>query len=346
MDLVAAANGGSGKVGVALGNGNGTFQIAPFYAAGKQPESAAIADFNGDGKGDMVVANMGTNFVSVFLNNGDGTFHSAGGFTGLVGGGPGSLAIADFNGDGTNDLAFATGGTNVTILLGFTNGTWRPAANNYFAGTNCQSVVAGDFNGDGTNDLVAANFGTPSLPDGTVSFLYGNGNGTFRAPVHYFAGAHPIYVTAADFNGDGKLDLAVRYLNGFGVSVMLGNGDGTFQPPFGFDALNNSSMGALAFGDLNGDGKPDLALPNLATSISVLLNTCTAIGPGLSIIRGSSSFMISWPLSAGSFILESTMNFNPPNWQPVTEPLTTNNGQVQITPPLILPGRFFRLHQQ
>src|SRR5206468_10900015 len=104
--------------------------------------------------------------------------------------------------------------------------------------------------------------------DGNISILLGNANGTFRAAVNYPAATNAISLVVADFNGDGKLDLAVGSLgasNTNQVSVLLGNGDGTFQT-----ALNSTVPGAgidgLAVGDFNGDGKPDLASANYNSS--------------------------------------------------------------------------------
>jgi hypothetical protein len=191
-----------------------------------------------------------------------------------------------------------------------------------------------------------ANFGTGSAADGTVSVLLGNGNGTFQSPVHYVVGTHPVFVMCADFNGDGKLDLAVRNLAGFGMVVLPGNGDGTFQPGDSFSTLNDGSFAAMTVGDLNGDGKPDAAVLNLAPSVSILLNTCTSMGPLLGIATANSTFLISWPLSAAGLTLESATNLASPSWETASGSLVTNNGSVQMTVPFNQQGRFFRLHQQ
>ena len=113
------------------------------------------------------------------------------------------------------------------------------------------SVAIGDFNRDGKLDMAVASY--PQTADG-ISVLLGNGDGTFRAPVYYSGGVNPGSLAAADFRGDGLLDLAVAGANG--IDILPGNGDGTFQP-----ATQYSIPGApffVAAGDFNNDHKLDL----------------------------------------------------------------------------------------
>src|SRR2546430_4593475 len=139
------------------------------------------------------------------------------------------------------------------------------AAVNYGAGASPYSVVVGDFNGDGVPDLVVANFGNPyssQTISGSVSVLLGKGDGAFRSAVTYDAGRNPSSVRAADFNGDGKPDLAIAnsVCSGCGpnVSVLLGKGGGTFEAAFNYVGVAEPS--SVGVGDFNGDGKPDLAV--------------------------------------------------------------------------------------
>jgi hypothetical protein len=230
---------------------------------GSPPSYVATADFNGDGKPDLIVANFSSNNISVLLGKGDGTFQAAVNYG--AGSGPRSIEVGDFNGDGKLDLAVVnTNSNNVSVLLGNGDGTFQPAVN-YAAGGGGQSVAIGDLNGDGKLDLVVAN-----NQSNNVSVLLGNGDGTFQGALSNPAGAGASSVAVGDFNGDGNLDLAVANFGAGNVSILLGHGDGTFKPAVNYAAGGGSQ--SIAVGDFNGDGKLDLAVANLTTNdVSILL---------------------------------------------------------------------------
>jgi hypothetical protein len=143
-------------------------------------------------------------------------------------------------------------------------------ARSYATGRGPISVAIGDLNGDEKPDLATANF---DVGVNTVSVLLNKGDGSFQAKRGYGTGRRPSSVAIGDLNGDGKPDLATaNQADGVNtVSVLLNRGDGSFQAKM--DYGTGRSPLAVAIGDLNGDGKPDLATANSeASTVSVLLN--------------------------------------------------------------------------
>ncbi len=264
-------------VGVLLGNGNGTFQPVVIYpSGGGWAMSVAVADVNGDGKPDLVVANQTgsascpNGAVDILVGNGDGTFQPAREY--CSGGSiPMSVAVADVNHDGKPDLIVANGGSgSIGVLIGNGDGTFQPAVNYSTCGP--MSVVVADLNRDGNPDLVAGCFGN------SVGVLLGKGDGTFQPSRTYDSGG--LYVNSvavADVNGDGIPDVVVpnefecsSCQNG-SVGVLLGNGDGTFQPVVSYSSGGIAAW-SVAVADVNGDGKADLVIANYGDdTIGVLL---------------------------------------------------------------------------
>jgi hypothetical protein len=270
----------NGSVGVLLGNGDGTFQAAASYGSGGYfAFSVAVADVNGDGKPDLVLANncssMGTGCsgsVSVLLGNGDGTFQSAKSYGSAGDYGANSVFAADVNGDGKPDLIVANqcapsgycGNGGVGVLLGNGDGTFRSAVSYGCGGAYAAlSVAVADVNGDGRPDILVANqYAVNDQATGSVGVLLGNGDGTFQTAVSYGSGdSATSFVTVGDVNADGKPDLVVANWGGSSggsVGVLLGNGDGTFQTAATFATTGNDG-GALALADFNGDETVDVA---------------------------------------------------------------------------------------
>lgn len=281
LDLVVV-NQNSADVSIFLGNGDGSFQLAVGYKAGLAPTAIAVGDYNGDGKADLAVSD-GSGMVSILLGKGDGTFGGLVSFHAGVN--PTSIVAGDFNGDGKLDLAVTnngvsgTAGTTVAVLMGNGDGTFQPATF-FAAGTSPRFLTVGDFNLDGKLDLVTAN--DVVFPFGGGNVMLGNGDGTFQTALPFSAAGFPFALTVADFNGDGKPDVAVANNGQAGcgdtVSVLLGNGDGTFQPAVNFGA--GVAPAAIASADLNGDRLDDLIVADQGSNtISVLMATgASAVG--------------------------------------------------------------------
>jgi len=202
-------------VTIALGKADGSFGAPSTYATGRSPYAVVVADFNADGKPDLVVANGDDGTISLLLGRGDGTFGAAVAYAAHTY--PDALAVGDFDGDGKLDLAVANDYSNdISILLGRGDGTFRPAVS-VAAGDGPASVAVADLNGDGSPDLVVAN-----RFDNTVAILLGNGDGTFQPPSIYESlGGQLETIVARDLNNDGKPDLIVTSAATNAVAVML-----------------------------------------------------------------------------------------------------------------------------
>jgi len=315
-DIVVVNSALSATVGVLLGNGDGTFQPAVTFPAGAALSSSiAIADVNGDGKPDLVLAldncgscNSGDGSAAVLLGNGNGTFqppvlYDAGGPS------PDSIAIADVNGDSKPDLivANANPGNNgygsVGILLGNGDGTFQPVRAYTSGGWYPSSVAVADVNRDGHPDILMVNscMGSYELcPSGSVGVLLGNGDGTFKPVATYLVLAGNQSLAVGDVNGDGKPDIIVTdalptgaplQIDGtslaYGpasVGVLAGLGDGTFAPAaiYAFTFTPCPDVGyspVVRIADLNGDGQPDLLVGDGCSEDHALLNTGGSYSP-------------------------------------------------------------------
>ncbi len=279
LDLVVANN-ESSNLTILLGDGNGSFTQAigsPVSVAGS-PQHLAIEDFNLDGKPDLAVPSFFSDNVAILLGNGNG------GFTPTIdppisaGDGPNAVSKGDFNLDGKPDLAVANVlSKNLTILLGNGLGAFTQAINSPVSvGIAPRSVKMRDFNLDGKPDLAVANGGSAN-----VTILLGVGSGAFSeaagSPIATGVNGQPLSMAIADFNFDGKVDLAVSNFNFNYVTVLQGNGNGGFSQTIGSPITVGNRPASLVAGDFNLDGKPDFATANyFSDNVTIQLNTCPA----------------------------------------------------------------------
>jgi ankyrin repeat protein len=313
LDL-AVANGNTGSTVSVLLSTTAPGAAAPSFAAhqefatGANPQSVTVGDLNGDGKLDLVVANSGSATVSVLLNTtatGAATPSFAAKRDFATGEVPASVTVGDLNGDGKLDLAVANfNSATVSVLLNTTDpGAATPsfAAKQDFAmGASPASVTGGDLNGDGLLDLAVAN-----EDSNTVSVLLnttapGAATPSFAAKQDFATGAKPLSVTLGDLNGDGKPDLAVANNHSNTVSVLLNTtAPGAATPSFTAkqDFATGATPQSVPVGNLNGDGKLDLAVANEdSNTVSVLLNT-TAPGDATPSFAAKQEFTGASPVS-------------------------------------------------
>lgn len=233
------------EVSILLGHGDGTFEARlrlPTSDA-DSPTFAAAEDFNRDGRIDLALANSGSSSVSILMGRGDGSFFDPVhyGAVGL----PESMAVGDFNADGTSDLAvsggggpFESGSSGIITLMGRGDGTFLSGPVLSVDGF-AWSMTVGDFNLDGRADLAALVSAGGYAPRTEVALFLGTGDGHFGRPVLFVTGDGGRFITSADFDLDGRSDLAIA------------------TSPFALEGIVSIHLNMVHPGDTDGDGISD-----------------------------------------------------------------------------------------
>jgi RHS repeat-associated protein len=263
-----------------------TFVSKTDFATGAAPRFVSAGDFDGDGKTDLAVANTTGNTVSIFRNTGisTGSVSFATKIDYATGSNPYSISAGDFDGDGKTDLAIVNSGSNtVSIYLNTSTGVGSisfAAKIDYATGATPYSVSTGDFDGDGKADLAVANSGSNTVSV-FLNTSIGVGSISFATKMDYTTGSLPYWVSIGDLDNDGKSDLAVASYGSSKVSLFRNTSTGIGSLSFAakIDYTTGSNPSSVSVGDLDGDGKADLAVANYAgNTVSLLRNTSTGAG--------------------------------------------------------------------
>lgn len=230
-------------------------------AVGHGPRWVEVADVNHDGNPDILVANTDEGSISVLLGDGRGHFTPSPSSPFAAGHLPNDIGIADMNGDGNLDLVIpGHQSPYIAILLGDGKGGFAPAPGSPFdvhSKPHPHAVAVADFDGDGNPDVA-----TDSWAENKVELLLGDGHGGLRMPGHYFTvGKRPYErLRTADFNHDGHADLVTTNQDDGTVTILLGDGKGGFHEAPGSPFKAGAQPWQVFVGDINGDGRPDLAI--------------------------------------------------------------------------------------
>lgn len=267
----------------------------PITAPGANPYSVVAGDLNGDGILDLVTGDGNTpGTISVFLGNSSGGFGAA---TVFPAGGDDSetLALADLNKDGRLDVVVAHEGSpgSIAVLLGNGTGGFGAPVTTALGANDPHGIAVGDLNGDGNLDVVTANYGSNNL-----SVLLGSASGALGAPTNLAVGAgtEPYGVVLADFNGDGRLDIASANRGTNNISIFLNSGTGSFGAPTTIGLGTGTQPYDIVAADFNGDSRVDLATANEdSDNLSILLgngNGTFAAATNVALAAGANPYSV------------------------------------------------------
>jgi hypothetical protein len=337
-DLVTANSTGK-SLSVLTNDGTGGFVLASTLSLGSPsaPQSVVAADFNGDGRLDLVCANSQSASFTVWTNSGSGNFVANATF---IVGTPSSIVpkwvtMADINGDGKPDIIGACNNIGGSFLFAWTNNGAGgfASAPMPFISSGILCVVAADVNGDGKPDL--------ALLTSQVTVLTNNGSGGFALSGNYSVGTSPYAVVAADVNGDGWVDLITCNQGNNTLTVLTNNGSGIF----GLNATLTVGSGpeALTAADVSGDGRVDLISGNWNDgSLTVLTNAATFL-PRLTLKRSGNNVLVSWPAIWVNWTLKQNTSLATGSWTGFSGPIGSDGTTQTATNLLPSANRFFRL---
>jgi hypothetical protein len=307
----------SGAMVTLMGNGTGSFAVPLFEASitfGVQvPESIVVADFEKNGKPDVIAVDPGVGAV-VYVNDGDGLLKEAQPIDISFRVYPLSLSSGDVNEDGCPDVVDLNSLGIAQVILGNCDGTFQPISNYVGEGDFGYAVTLVDVNGDGHLDLVYSGIYEPTGGYGQtagnlIGVNFGDGKGSF-GPAHVFRGGQTSFgLAVADFNRDGHPDILTANQDSDSASMFLNDGKGGFGFPTGEYGgyINgprpsgpvNAPTSNFASADIDGDGKPDLLVIDVGSGYpnplqaAVMLNDGTGhFGPAIHSTAGEGTFQI------------------------------------------------------
>jgi hypothetical protein len=269
---VAVANGNDGTVTILKGNAQGAFSsLSQFSFNSGYANTIIAADLDRDGDIDFAVSRDHIfgylESLSLLLNDGSGNF-TLGPSYDVGAAEPPALIAADLNGDNNSDLVLADSYAGV-ISVFLNSGGASFVRTDYTTDQYPSSVCAADFNGDGKTDLAVA---CGAAAAGAVDVFLNAGNGVFAARVKYIGGSYLDLISAADVDGNGRVDLIAA---GLGVGVLLNQGNGTFGAPANLTIPDTPN--SLITTDLDGNGTNDIAVSSESSwTLSVFNNLGSA----------------------------------------------------------------------
>lgn len=290
------------------------------------PISVSVRDLNGDGKPEIVTVNNNGYNVSVFKNNSTSSGISFGArYDFAVGNWPHLGSISDLNNDGKPEIIAPNYNDNTISVLKNTSTATTisfAAKVSYASGANPFHVAAGDLNADGKPEILVANSNSASV---SVFENISNDTAIILSPkVDYATGSSPVYVSVANLDGDGKPDVAVANFSSGTVSVFKNTSNGTIALASKVDYATGSLPRTVVAGDLDGDGKPEMATVNSGSNtLSIFRN-----------LLSDSAFIMSRLITAGISDADNDLFTVYPNpasqFTLVKHPVTNNNAHVQL----------------